>query len=320
MVIKLEWTVGNVKPMEPQPYPEPFDSSNHFFEIKWDGMRLLAFIKDKEVRLQNRNLQERTTYFPELTELYLSFKARNAVIDGELIALAGHKPSFPLLMKRIAGSPATAAARSHLIPVIYIPFDILFLEEKSVTQYAFTERREMLEGIFQGGEHCVLSPLFRKEGRSLFQMVKAKELEGIVAKDRSSPYLMGKKSRYWLKIKNRRRLATVIGGYVTASGCLNSILVGCYRDRHLHYLGRVGSGLKRAEAELVSLLPSLVRDSSPFHLSPRSTLKVNWVEPLLVAEIEYLEWTADLKLRQPVFIKLLSLPPESCRLDLDSKE
>lgn len=314
MVIKLQWTVGNIKPMEPQSYPEPFDSSDHFFEIKWDGMRLLAFITGKDVRLQNRNLQERTAFFPELADLFQSFHVRQAIIDGELVVLEDNKPSFPLLMKRISGSPATAAARARLIPVVYIPFDLLHLDGKDLTGSPLTERKGRLEKIFQEGAYCTLSPVFQKNGSSLFNTVKTRELEGIVAKGKNTPYLMGKKSRYWLKIKNRRKLATVIGGYVTTSGYLNSILVGAFRDTHLHYLGRVGTGLRRAEAELVSLLPSLTRGRSPFHPPPRPDLTVNWVEPLLVAEIEYQEWTPDLKLRQPVFIKLLAQSPESCRL------
>ena len=102
--------------MEPQRYPEPFDSKDHLFEIKWDGMRLLAFIKGEGVHLQNRNLQERTTLFPELAALFQSFHGQEAIIDGELIALEDGKPSFPLLMKRAAGSPSTAAARAAQIP------------------------------------------------------------------------------------------------------------------------------------------------------------------------------------------------------------
>lgn len=313
-VITLQWKIGEVKPMEPQRYPEPFDSKDHLFEIKWDGMRLLAFIKGEVVRLQNRNLQERTTLFPELAALFQSFYSQEAIIDGELIALEDGKPSFPLLMKRAAGSPSTAAARAAQIPVIYIPFDILYLDGKNLTGTPLLQRKDILEKIFKGGPHCTLSPVFQENGRSLFETVKARELEGIVAKGKNTPYLLGKKSGYWLKIKNRRKIATVIGGYLSSSGYLNSILVGAFQNSYLHYLGRIGSGLKRAGPELPSILSSLTVDQSPFHPPPRINQKVYWVEPLLVAEVEYQEWTPTLKLRQPTLIKLLTQSAESCLL------
>jgi bifunctional non-homologous end joining protein LigD len=315
----MKWSPGQLKPMEPSPHPDPFDSDKHIFEIKWDGMRLLAFIKDEEVRLQNRSLIERTAFFPELETLYRFFHGREGIVDGELVALEEGKPSFPLLMKRCTGSAVTAASRAHRIPVVYIPFDLLYLNGEDLTGVPLMKRKDLLLKTFEGGPHAMLSPVFPKDGISLFQTVKAQGLEGIVAKGKNSPYLIGKKSKHWLKIKNRRRQPVVIGGYLISFGQLSSILVGAFWEDKLKYLGRVGSGFGKIGDELLSLLSTTPRENSPFEPTPRYKMDVHWVEPLLAAEIEFQEWTPDLKLRQPVFIKLLDVPPQTCSLFPDSQ-
>ncbi|HHV35728.1 MAG TPA: hypothetical protein GXX59_09200 [Syntrophomonadaceae bacterium] len=310
----MKWSPGQLKPMEPSPHPTPFDSSEHIFEIKWDGMRLLTFIKGKEVRLQNRSLIERTAFFPELETLYRFFHGREGIVDGELFALEEGKPSFPLLMKRCTGSAVSAASRANRIPVVYIPFDLLYLNGEDLTGVPLIKRKDILLSTFEGGPHTMLSPVFPKEGISLFQTVKAQELEGIVAKGKNTPYLLGKKSKHWLKIKNRRRQPVIIGGYVISFGHLSSILVGSFWENKLKYLGRVGSGFGKIEDELFSLLSAIPRKTSAFEPIPRLKKDVHWVEPLFTAEIEFQEWTPGLKLRQPVFIRLLDVPPQTCSL------
>lgn len=315
----MDWTPGRIKPMEPYPHQEPFDSEKHLFEIKWDGMRLLAFIRGQEVRLQNRSLIERTNSFPELKDIHQYFQGKEGIIDGELVALDNGKPSFPLLMKRCSGSNATAASKASQIPVIFIPFDLLYLNGKELTKKPLTERKALLMDNFSKGPFIIPSPVF-EEGISLFEKVKSQELEGIVAKSKNTPYLIGKKSRYWLKIKNRRKQAVVIGGYVVSSGQLSSILVGAYWEEELIYLGRVGTGFGKMERELLSLLSQLKRSIPSFDPQPKLKIDLHWVEPLLTAEIEFQEWTPDLKLRQPVFIRLLEKEPSFCRLLAGSKE
>jgi len=315
----MKWSPGQLKPMEPVPHPTPFDSKEHLFEIKWDGMRLLAFIKGNEVRLQNRSLIERTAFFPELNNLHDLFHGKEGILDGELVALENGKPSFPLLMKRCTGSAVKAAAMADQIPLVYIPFDLLYLDGRDLTTTALIERKKILADIFETGPNTLLSPIFQEEGLSLFAMVKEKGLEGIVAKGKNTPYLIGKKSRYWLKIKYRKRQAFVIGGYTLSSGQLNSILLGAFWDNKLQYVGRVGSGFSRVEKELLSLLQSAASSNSPFDPQPKMKKNIQWVEAILTAEIEFQEWTPDLKLRQPVFIRLLHIPPQECRLFSDER-
>lgn len=315
----MKWSPGQLKPMEPVPHPAPFDSEEHLFEIKWDGMRLLAFIKGNEVRLQNRNLKERTAFFPELKNLPDLFHAKEGILDGELVALENGKPSFPLLMKRCTASAVKAAAMADRIPLVYIPFDILYLDGRDLTTTALIERKKILVDSFETGPNTMLSPIFQEEGISLFEMVKERGLEGIVAKGKNTPYLIGKKSKYWLKIKYRKRQAFVIGGYTLSSGQLNSILLGAYWDNKLRYVGRVGTGFTRVEEELLSLLQSAASSSSPFDPQPKMKKDIQWVESTLAAEVEFQEWTPDLKLRQPVFIRLLDIPAQECRLFLDDR-
>lgn len=156
----MKWSPGQLKPMEPSPHPTPFDYDKHIFEIKWDGMRLLAFIKGKEVRLQNRSLIERTVFFPELETLYRFFHGSDGIIDGELVALDDGKPSFPLLMKRCTDSAATAASRANRIPVVYIPFDLLYLNGGDLTKNPLVKRKDILMNTLEGGLHTILSPVF----------------------------------------------------------------------------------------------------------------------------------------------------------------
>ncbi|HHY41204.1 MAG TPA: hypothetical protein GX502_08155 [Syntrophaceticus sp.] len=315
----MKWSPGQLKPMEPVPHSAPFDSREHLFEIKWDGMRLLAFIKGNEVRLQNRNLKERTAFFPELKNLHDLFHAKEGILDGELVALENGKPSFPLLMKRCTGSAVKAASLADQIPLVYIPFDILYLDGRDLTTTPLIERKKLLADSFEAGTNTMLSPIFLEEGISLFKMVKEQNLEGIVAKGKNTPYLIGKKSRYWLKIKYRRRQAFVIGGYTLSSGQLNSILLGAFWDNKLRYVGRVGTGFTRVEKELLSLLQSAASSCSPFDPQPKMKKYIQWVEPIITAEVEFQEWTPDLKLRQPVFIRLLHMPSQDCRLFSDDR-
>ncbi len=301
--------------MEPQSYPEPFDSLQHLFEIKWDGMRILSFINDKDIRLQNRHLQERTGSFPELTDLFRYVKAQEAILDGEVVVLADGKPSFPLLMKRcLAGSSRGTASLAQKIPAVYIVFDLLYLNGKELINIPLVERKEYLTEIFKNGPFCSLSSAFPENGKALFDAVKREGLEGIVAKEKGAPYLLGKKSRYWLKIKARRCQLAVIGGYILKQGILSTILVGAFFENKLRYLGRVGAGLARTKTELLPELNSLRSNRCPFTPVPRLKTEVVWVLPEIVVEIEFQEWTPDLKLRQPVFKKRVDEPPEACQL------
>ncbi|MDH7577797.1 MAG: non-homologous end-joining DNA ligase [Bacillota bacterium] len=311
----MKWSVGQLKPMEPQWHSEPFDSPQHLFEIKWDGMRVLSFINHKGVRLQNRHLQERTDLFPELGDLPYYIQAQEAILDGEVIVLADQKPSFPLLMKRcLASSPRGIASLVQTLPALYIIFDILYLNGTELVDKPLVERKKFLTEIFKTGPFCSLSPVFNKNGKSLFDAVKKEELEGIVAKEQDAPYLIGKKSRYWLKIKARRHQLAVIGGYLLKHRILNTLLVGAFSENKLHYLGRVGTGPVREKTQLLSILDSLRTNRCPFTPLPRLQTEAVWVLPQVVVEIEFQEWTPELRLRHPVFKKMVQKPPEVCQL------
>lgn len=311
----MKWTPGRIKPMEPVLCPAPFDSPQHLFEIKWDGMRLVSFIKDRRVRLQNRHLREKTAFFPELSDLHQYVQAGTAVLDGELVVLADNRPSFPLLMKRCLVNPARNTSLVQKLPVVYMVFDLLYLNGEDLTEKPLVKRRELLEKIFETAPSCSLSPAFEETGRSLFEAIKKQEMEGIVAKGRDTPYLPGKKSRHWLKIKNRRKQLIAIGGFTLKAQNLNAILAGAFLGDQFKYLGRVGAGLVTVAPDLLALLKKLRINAPPFQPPPCLKMDVKWVAPKIVAEVEYQEWTPDLKLRQPVFKRLVEQPISSCLLD-----
>ena len=133
--------------------------------------------------------------FLELKNLHELFHAKEGILDGELVALVNGKPSFPLLMKRCTGSAVKAAAMTDQIPLVYIPFDILYLDGRDLTATPLIERKKLLADSFEGGTNTMVSPVFQEEGISLFEMVKERGLEGIVAKGKNTPYLIGKKKQ-----------------------------------------------------------------------------------------------------------------------------
>lgn len=291
-------------PMEPEILRQPFDDPDFGFQIKWDGTRILAHVSG-EVKLFNKKKKPRTPQYPEITEyLFDAFKGRSLILDGEIIALADGKPSFQQLMRRDwATDTATIKFLMPRIPVTYVVFDILYLDGKDLTGLPFEERDRLLKSLIKSSDPVVSTDTFLAAGTTLFDVVKQRGLEGIVAKMLDSPYEIGKKSGKWLKIKNRRLIDTVIGGYL-AEGCeVRSLLLGIFQDGDLIYTGRAGSGLKASENRpLYDLLSGSRQAACPFNapppLGPRE--KPLWVRPRVRVRVEYLDFTDEGYLRHPV--------------------
>jgi len=189
------------------------------------------------------------------------------------------------------------------IPVTYVVFDILYLDGKELTDLTFEARDRMLRSLIQSSEPVVATDTFLVTGTTLFDVVKQRGLEGIVAKRLDSPYEIGKKSGKWLKIKNRRLIDAVIGGYLAEGREVRSLLLGIFQDEDLIYIGRAGSGLKAAESRgLYDLLSKSRQAACPFNapppLAPRE--KPCWVKPRVLVRVEYLDFTDEGYLRHPV--------------------
>ena len=197
-----------IKPMLAQQAEEPFDSDNHFFEIKWDGIRCLALIEAGQVRLQSRRFLEITAQFPELS--CLAQLPSGTILDGELIILHGGKPSLHEIQKRaLLQSRTRIQFLSQITPVTYMVFDLLVLRGSSIMPSPSNLRRKRLQDLIEQFPvpGVLVTEVFRRYGRQLFARVERAGLEGIMAKRIDSPYLPGKRSRYWLKIKPRYREA-----------------------------------------------------------------------------------------------------------------
>lgn len=291
-------------PMEPVPHPEAFDDESFGFQVKWDGTRIVAHV-DGTVELFNRKMKRRTIQYPEVVEtLSRTLSGKSAVLDGEMIALAGGRPDFHSLMRRDrASEEATVKYLSARIPVTYVVFDVLYLDGKSLTDLPFSERDRILKESLPSRDPVVVTDTFPGMGTSLFEAVKEKGLEGVVAKKLESPYEIGKKSRKWLKIKNRRTITSLIGGFLSEGKKVKSLLLGLPAGGLLLYIGRVSSGLSEEKSRLLyEALSRLAAEKCPFLQLPPLSKKEKpvWVLPEISVEVEFLEYTEEGFLRHPV--------------------
>lgn len=310
--------MGNtlITPMSPITYDHIFDSPAYIYQVKWDGVRMISYIDGGNVTLINKRLNYRTKQYPELSILPKLLKGNRAVIDGEIIALHNSKPSFPTVMRRDGISNTdNIQLLVKKIPVIYMVFDILFFEGEDLRNSAWEIRNNILFDKVKAAENIALVESF-PEGTSLFKAVKSQQLEGVIAKQKESPYVSGKKHQYWLKIKYRRRLSCVIGGFTLRNHIINALLVGVYDNEQLLYCGRVGTGLKAPEwITLTDELMKLATTKSPFsELRPADYKNAHFVEPLVTLEVDFAEWTLGMHLRAPSIIGFSLKNPEECIL------
>jgi bifunctional non-homologous end joining protein LigD len=277
------------------------------FEVKWDGIRAITFVEDGEVFIQSRNLLDVTSQYPEVCEIGKALPDRSVVLDGEIVAPDEHgRPQFSRLQQRMHQTSSSVINEGmKKFPVSYMAFDILSLDGERTMALPYTERRALLESLDLHGKWWQTPGYHVGDGETLLAASKAQKLEGIVAKRLDSTYEPGKRTRAWLKIKNKDRQEFVIGGWSPGSGNraghFGALLIGYYEGDHLIYAGHVGTGFTRQTLDdLLRRLEALRRDTSPFESTPRIPGAV-WVEPQLVGEVEFTEWTGDGVLRHPAF-------------------
>jgi bifunctional non-homologous end joining protein LigD len=305
----LEPMPTRIKPMLARPGQIPSDEPSWAFEIKWDGVRAIAYSQPGELRLQSRNLLEITDSYPELARLNRALSSHGAVLDGEIVAFDGEgRPSFGALQPRMHVGSRTAAKRlAAITPVTYVIFDLLWLDGHSLMGLPYLERRERLIGLQLNGEHWQTPEHLVGEGSELLEVSRRQGLEGIVAKRLDSIYEPGVRTRHWIKIKSVGRQEFVIGGWMPGKGkrreSIGALLLGVYEpDGTLRYVGRVGTGFSEQELERLSaVLAPLQRETSPFGAGERPPREAVFVEPRLVAEVEFREWTGAGNLRQPSY-------------------
>jgi bifunctional non-homologous end joining protein LigD len=316
-----------IHPMLAESVDKPFDGAEWLFEIKWDGYRAVAFISGGKVRLVSRNQNDLTARYPELKDLPKFVHAREAILDGEVVALDDEgRASFSLMQQRTGFRPGgRRAAEKADVPVLYYAFDLLYLDGYDWRRVPLEERKAKLASLLTAGDAVRYSDHYPEQGKALFAMAHKKGLEGILAKKRQSIY-EERRTHEWLKIKIKHRQECVIGGFTEPEGSrahFGSIVLGLHDGKgRLIHVGQAGSGFDQKSLEEVwQLLKKIETKKNPFFGDVESLRKVSWVKPELVAEIEYAEWTKGAdggspKLRAPVFLGLRDdKDPKDCLLE-----
>ena len=287
----------------------PVDDAGWAYEIKWDGMRVLAFVgADGSVRLQSANLLDISESFPELAGLGAATAGRTAVLDGEVVAFdESGRPSFERLQQRMhVRGTREVASRAAAVPVLFHLFDLLAFDGIDATELAYRDRRRLLETVIDDGPSWAV-PASYPDGRELLRTVDELGLEGVMAKRADSRYQPGRRSPAWRKIKVRRHQELVVGGWAPGEGRRTgrpgSFLLGYRAEDRWRYAGRVGTGFTDAELDrLASLLQPA--DLSPFDPlpPPRHRGDAHWVIPTLVVEVAFSNWTDEGMLRHPSYL------------------
>src|SRR3954447_2783456 len=285
-----------VTPMKAVLTDERFSDPAWIYERKLDGIRCLAIKAEQRVRLLSRNDLSLNSRFPEVVDALERDPVTDVVLDGEVVAFAGAQTSFAALQQR-AERP---------VSVFYYVFDILHVEGHDVTALPWRARKSLLRHALAFHGPVRLTPHRNRDGEALYREACRKGWEGLIAKRADAPYVHGR-SRDWLKFKCSAEQELVIGGYTAPKGSrieLGALLLGHFEAGRLRYAGKVGTGFTRATLrDLAEKLAPLRRDGSPFADEIRER-HVTWVEPELVAQVGFSEWTRDGRLRHPRFLGL----------------
>ena len=324
----------------------PFNGDAWFFEIKWDGVRAIAYVDD-DLSMRSRNDRELAGQFPELAELLTL--APHTVLDGEIVVMSGGRPDIQALLPRLQAGTGRSASVKVKTPVTYIVFDILEKDKKPLISLPFSERRKILEESVKEGPHIILSVPVETRGEDYYKAAIARGLEGVMAKRKDSLYEPGLRSGEWLKIKMEKTCDCVIAGYTPGQGgrspAFGALLLGLYeqggitvsplksrtpsskttssasispvdKERKLVYIGKVGTGF--SDRDLAALLKTFtpLKTSTPQLTGVEEAETVIWLEPVLVGEVAYQAVTRDKRLRIPRFIRIRSdRKPEECSTD-----
>jgi len=288
-------------------------------EMKWDGVRALAFVSDGRLRLVSRTGKDITATYPELGSpagpgglagLVGAAGREQLLLDGEIVAFADGRPDFEALQPRMhVSSPEAAMRLAQLIPVAYLAFDVLQLDGRPLIALPYSERRKILTTIIPNGPGRLSPPHFPGPDLDAVRAASvANGLEGVVAKRLDSPYEPGVRSGSWLKLKNVLRQEVVVAGWKPGkgnrTGLVGSLLVGVHADGAFLYCGHVGTGFSDSALRMLTrLLGSMRRPDSPFDgpVPAEYSRPAVWVEPRLVVEVTFDRWTRAGRMRAPAY-------------------
>ena len=305
------------KPMLAKVAEGAFSSKDWVFEVKWDGFRAIAYVEES-FSLKSRNEKELKQNFPELQELRKL--SSNIVVDGEIVVMREGKTDFQSLLERgKAVSSGEIQRQSSRVPAVYIVFDILEKDGKSLTKLPLMERKAVLKESLREGSNVLLCDYIEENGDAYFQSALEKGLEGVVAKRKDSQYEEGLRTGSWLKIKKLKTCDCVIFGYTKGSesrgATFGALLLGVYDKGKPVYLGKVGTGFTQEMIRILTGKFEKIRTDVAF-FKPEVGDVVTWLEPKLVCEVAYQVLTRDIRLRMARFKRLRDdKPPEQCTLD-----
>ena len=294
----------------------PPDDGSWAHEMKWDGLRALAYAGAGRVRLLSRTGQDITDHYPELAGLGAALGRRQAVLDGEIVVLGEDNwPDFEALQQRM--NPRSAAAAQRLatqLPVTYLAFDLLHLDGRPLLDEPYHQRRALLEALGLDGPGWQTPPSFTGEsGEDVRAVSRQHGLEGIVSKRLASRYEPGRRTGSWRKIKNVRQQEVVVGGWKPGggqrTGQIGSLLIGVQGPSGLAYAGHVGTGFSQQALQMLGeRLAPLRRDTSPFAtpVPPEHARPAVWADPELVIEVSFTGWTRAGRMRAPSYRGLRS--------------
>ena len=308
-----------VVPFEPIRVFEFPQGKQWIAQVKWDGVRMLAYIDKGRVRLINRRGNERSLQYPEFMNPSEYCRAESAILDGEMIAIADGKPSFHEIMKRDSlRRQQEIAFAVPRISVVYMIFDILYCNGSWVTDQPLVHRQQLLQEYILPSTRVQLVPNF-DHAEGLYTVMKERQWEGIVCKQLNSSYAIGGKDDRWRKMKLTYDLYAVIGGVTYRDGIVNSVLLGLYDEQgNLIYIGNAGPGkwkgddLSRITEDSRRLAIANRPFAAPFAAPPGRVKGVVWMQPELTVKVQFAEWTPGGTLRHPVLQGWADVPPETC--------
>ena len=272
----------------------PFHKPGWEYEEKYDGDRMLAYKEGTRVRLLSRNGKDRTARFPQIVAAIQRLRPQTLLLDGEIVVFDRRRVSRFQLLQQGGGE------------AVYAVFDCLYCAGKDLREEPLSIRRSVLQRAVGGSARLLLSRQLAANGLEAYRIAKRRGYEGVVAKDMASPYV-GARSKSWLKVKVHQEDEFIICGYTRPAGSreyFGALLLGAYEGRELHYVGKVGTGFNRKTlAALHGKFRALVRSRAALVDPPREK-GVVFLRPRLIAQVSFQEWTADRKLRQPVFLGL----------------
>jgi len=309
--------MNTYSPMLARPADHPFDDPGWIYEVKWDGVRAIAYVGET-LSIRSRSDQELLGGFPELEEL--TSLTEDAVLDGEIVVMRAGAPDFRAAARRSRlTDPSEVKEAQAASPATYIVFDVLEKDGVSLIDSPLQRRLELLKASVRQGRYVALSAPIKEHGVAYYEAAVRRGLEGVVAKRLSSTYQPGARSGDWLKVKRVKSCDCVVFGFTPGEGAragtFGALLLGLYDEGRPNYVGRVGTGFTDADLRGTRNTLEGLRTDTLWFTDPDIPEGSTWVRPKLVAQVGYQEATRDLRLRAPRFLGFRDdKPPELCSL------